>query len=89
VKNGENMDHVKECILKKRRVIINVSANMFGGILFSSVYSIFKDSPRGGIQGLYFFFHHNKPAYLNVWLKTEDCHSIFSKIQDVIKGNKI
>ena len=37
------MDHVKELILKNRRVVINVSANMFGGILFSSVYRVFHD----------------------------------------------
>jgi len=48
------VDHVKELILKNRRVIIHVSVNMLGGILFSSLYSILKDSPRGGIQGIYF-----------------------------------
>jgi hypothetical protein len=26
---------------------------------------------------------------LNVWLNTEDCHSLFSKIQDGIKRNEI
>jgi len=49
------VDHVKELILKNKRVIIHVSANMLGGILFPPVCSISKDSPIGGIQGIYFF----------------------------------
>jgi hypothetical protein len=52
---GENVDQVKEFVLKNRRVINHVTANMLGGILLSSVHSILKDSPRGGIQGIYFF----------------------------------
>jgi hypothetical protein len=55
ITTGENMDRVKELILKNRRVIIHVSANRLGGILFSSVHGILKDSSRGGIQGIYFF----------------------------------
>jgi hypothetical protein len=54
ITTGENVDHVKECILKNREALSMSLLNMLGGILFSSVH-ILKDSPRGGIQGIYFF----------------------------------
>jgi hypothetical protein len=94
---------VKELILKNIRIIICEFADMFVGILFTSVRSILKDKPKSGIQGIDFFHHDNASSsfVLEFLAKNMSFHTplltrfsgmqylSFPKMQDGIKGKEI